>query len=82
MFLHSFPKRSPTPAAHRRFRLVAGLIALAGAAVLALQYTPRHLLSQAKIDTLWGILAGMAVMTVFAEYQWSRPIRRDRADSR
>ena len=55
------------------------MLEVAGAVVLALQYTPSHLLPTGKTDTVWGFIVGVAAAAALAEYQWATAARRDRA---
>lgn len=75
--LHAFSSRPPTPQNRRRFRILVGLFVLAVVGAVFLQYTPYHLFPERKTDTLWGVLVGAALMTAFAEYQWTASTRRD-----
>jgi hypothetical protein len=72
----------PAPRAHRRFRLVVGILTLGVLGLLGLQYTPHKLLPQHRTATLWGVLVGMVAMTILAERYWAAVAQGERANAR
>jgi type VI protein secretion system component VasK len=76
MLPHLIPDRAPNPAAHRRFRLIVGVLAILVAVVLALQYTAHALLPARKNDALWGVLVGIVGMGLLLDRQWTAAERR------
>lgn len=74
-----FQGRLPSPAAHRRFRILATLIAAMALTAALLQGTRFAMLPPAKTTTLWGILAGVVVMGTLLERSWVAAERRARS---
>jgi di/tricarboxylate transporter len=74
--IFKIPDRPRSQEAHRKFRRVTAMIFIIVAIVLALQYTSHALLAARHTTTLWGVLTGIAFMTVLVEWRWSRPLRR------
>lgn len=73
------PDRPASPAAHRKFRVTTAALFVIALAAALLQATPAAVLPASKTSSLWGIVVGLAAMSVFIEWRWARTARRDRS---
>ena len=79
MFTNPLSDRTLKQRAHRRFRILTGLIAVLAGVTLLLQYTSHALLPAHRTDALWGVLVGVVGMGLVIDRRWAASARDDRA---
>lgn len=75
--VYHIPERPPDAPGRRKFRIAVAIIALIVIVALVLQSTSHALLPGRKTSSLWGILTGIALMTAYVEWRWTRAVNRN-----